>query len=947
MKNLKLKTLGLLFIFAAKLTFSQNQLAKQPVLGFGAQMSPNPIKISQPDNTKITVFGHGDKRFHYFETMDGYTILRNSKGIFEYAVLNKKEQLVCSGVKANNISNRSDSEIIFLEKIKAGLLFSKKQIAEIINDVSESSKAVGVCPFPSQGANNLLTILVDFSNTTPTHARTSFVALMNTPGYAGIGSFKDYFQEVSYNSQNINTSVVGWFTLPNTNAYYIGKEEELVRDAVLLADPFINFASFDNDGDGIVEGVHVIHQGAGQESTGNPLDIWSHCGSLDTYNYQQYCDGMLVNNYMLTPENYFGTTISGIGIICHEFGHLMGLPDFYDTKAPYTTEGTNDWDLMDIGLWLNNQKTPAHPNPWCKKYLGWVNPFFNVNPSIRYYSARPANQYPDVYQFDSRIPNEYFLLENRQLSGFDASLPNKGMLIWHIDENLIMERLPNNDVNSYGNPGVDLVEADGVNSYLNLSGDPYPGSTNNTAFNGHNSAPSARLNNGAGGLLNISNIMQNTQNNIRFKRNTASPIAILILEPIWERNARLNNMPSWFSPVNTTERGIAEANDHLYVTCSPRPPSSPSIKILNSYTGTDIGSLSNLGVSGGLFELSDVEKSANGSILACNQTLDASTTPFKIYLWSNEASNPVTFITYNSNNYHLGENFTLVGDIATNAILYAPVSNSNKVLKWSITNNMPSTTPIEITLSNMPSAGAAPSIAVMNSSLNSPFYVNGNFISPTEYQSNGTSLGSIQSSVISSNSQDITIFSKPNFTYLAAYQNSGLNNLKIAIINNGAVNVAYNDIVGSSPGLGMNPNPEEIGDIAIKQIGNTNTFLAYLLAGNNGLTCFLINFPTGKQPTNIEENNIEISSDIECYPNPFNENITFNLGNLAYNIAHIKISSTLGEVVYEEEIALKNGLYTVSSSDFPPGIYIYKVLLRNYNNTQNKLLSGKILKLEN
>ena len=124
-----------------------------------------------------------------------------------------------------------------------------------------------------------------------------------------------------------------------------------------LANPHVNFAPYDNDGNGFVDAFIVVHAGRGAEETGNQNHIWSHKWVLTGSPLN--ADGTKIFGYLTIPED------SKIGVCAHELGHLLfGWPDLYDTDG--SSEGLGNWCLMGGGSWNGNGDIPAHPSAWCK-----------------------------------------------------------------------------------------------------------------------------------------------------------------------------------------------------------------------------------------------------------------------------------------------------------------------------------------------------------------------------------------------------------------------------------------------------------------------------------------------------------------------------------------------------------------------------------------------------
>jgi M6 family metalloprotease-like protein len=284
----------------------------------------------------------------------------------------------------------------------------------------------------------------------------------------------------------------------------------LAKEAILDADAAgVNFANYDNDGDGYVDGVMIFHQGRGKEESGNNTDIWSHrwclsCAGLTA----PVLDGVTVDDYAMQPE-MVGTNMISIGTPAHEFGHVLGLPDLYDTDG--STEGIGEHGLMGSCNWLQTGgvagDTPCHMDPWSKWRLNWLKPRRPVDPFGDPYAIR-SHDFPDYATHDFAIQLEsnpggaecgpgatgkYFLVVNRQGTGFDAGLTAKvgttGLQIWRIEE----DRGCSNS--AYPNSFVTVMEADNNNSLLSgirlQSGDFWRSGTQTTFSD--SSAPSSRL----------------------------------------------------------------------------------------------------------------------------------------------------------------------------------------------------------------------------------------------------------------------------------------------------------------------------------------------------------------------------------------------------------------------------------------------------------------------
>jgi immune inhibitor A len=345
-------------------------------------------------------------------------------------------------------------------------------------------------------------LLVDFSDNPadPGHPPETYDTLLFSTGTYPTGSMQDYYSEVSYDQFTVDGLVpLEWYRMPQTYAYYVDGQrgfgsypnnaQKMVEDAIAAADVDVDFSNYDSDNDGYVDALFVVHAGPGYEETGNPDMIHSHQWDLAASPNGQYQtdDGVKIGPYSVEPEEHANGDIISIGVFCHEFGHVLGLPDLYDYD--YDSEGIGNWGIMAGGSWggdSHSPETPVHFTAWSKIQLGWLTPTI-LSVDADDVTAAAVENSPVVYRFiDSG--QEYFLLENRQKTGFDMNLFNSGLVIWHVDDAMY-----NNDHQCVEPPceahyRVALEQADGrfdleYNVNRGDDGDTYPGSSGNRIFN--------------------------------------------------------------------------------------------------------------------------------------------------------------------------------------------------------------------------------------------------------------------------------------------------------------------------------------------------------------------------------------------------------------------------------------------------------------------------------
>jgi M6 family metalloprotease-like protein len=423
--------------------------------------------INQPDSTTLTIRLKGDEFFNYVTTEDGYLIRKNENGIFNYA---KWENGIfkLTDRKANDLNKRDIIEKQFiglLEKnpnFDSALLVRKALKIKNINSIAAVSNQ-----FPITGSPRSLIILVNFSDksfvtNTP---KTAFTDLLNKKGYSsngGTGSARDYFIESSFGQFSPQFDVVGPFNLPQSLDYYGSNDtngydqnpQQMILDACAAADAYgVDFKTYDSDNNNIVDNVFVYYAGYNEAEGASTNTIWPHRWSLA--NYKTKFDDKIIFDYACTSElrGTSGSNMCGIGTFSHEFGHVLGMVDYYHTAQNKKT--LEDWSIMDGGAYLNLGRTPPSYSAYDRFYLGWLKPKEIIWPqNISLESIILSNNAVLISQNSNHnlngsnpIASEFFIIENRKKIGFDSFLPNEGMLIWHIDYN--SNAWDNNSPNNY------------------------------------------------------------------------------------------------------------------------------------------------------------------------------------------------------------------------------------------------------------------------------------------------------------------------------------------------------------------------------------------------------------------------------------------------------------------------------------------------------------------
>jgi M6 family metalloprotease-like protein len=458
---------------------------------------PQPSLLDQPDGSSFFARKVGDENWNATETEDGYTIVQEDDSGFWFYAIEKDDVPAKSKFAVGEVSPKS----LGLKKHlrpwkqpgeKKALLVEGKAAGDESVEPSSSLESLSAATSPPGVLTTTrgLVILARFFDHTVYTSQDEFNQLFNEVGYSSdgaVGSVRDYYLEVSAGQLTVDSTVSVWVTLPREESFYgantpDGRDSspaQLVRDAVQALNALgFSFRSFDADRDGEIDMLTVIHSGLGEEVVGNPSNcVWSQVISLVP---AERVDGIAIRRAAIAPERRYNTTsITRIGVICHETGHLIGLPDLYDTDG--SSSGIGVWGIMGAGSWGGNLASPERPVhfcSWSKATLGWIDPteIDGSDSPVSIPGIEKAGTW-GLYKVTSEMADgEYLLFENRRNTGFDLNLPGSGLLIWHIDEN---QPWDNTDETHYR---VGLLQADGdsdLEEGINRgdAGDPYPGSS--------------------------------------------------------------------------------------------------------------------------------------------------------------------------------------------------------------------------------------------------------------------------------------------------------------------------------------------------------------------------------------------------------------------------------------------------------------------------------------
>ena len=296
-------------------------------------MPPFPITHNQTDGTTVLVQQHGDEHLSYAESMDGFLLLPDSHGDLYFA---DKDGLL-SSYMAKNISSRTAEDLAFLAALPKNEIlttFLANAPRKSFGEPTASILNTGILRKPSissitKGAKNIAVILVNSSNVTFVNTQAAYSAQLNQVNYSlngHLGSVRDYYIAQSKGVFTPNFVVFGPVTLTGTFASY--QDDALIKEAMGALDASVDFSQFDNDGDGEIDGVAIVTAGKQADNGGHGI-------------YQGYLggafskDGKKVNKFLMTPElsDNSSTKLDGMGSFAHEFGHMLGLMDLYQTNG--------------------------------------------------------------------------------------------------------------------------------------------------------------------------------------------------------------------------------------------------------------------------------------------------------------------------------------------------------------------------------------------------------------------------------------------------------------------------------------------------------------------------------------------------------------------------------------------------------------------------------------
>lgn len=481
------------------------------LFAFGTAANAVPAKklqkvITLANGTQVSVELRGDEYLSWWEGTDGtaYRTTATDENVFEAFDLEAQKPAA-----AARRARTEQGRVARLARVKNSL-----------KGADDKMRGLGGDHITYKGVKKGLVVLVDFKNKkfADGHDLEYYKNVINGKDFSDeeegyVGSVRDYFLAQSNGQFELDFDVVGPVTMSKNYGYYgndgaYQKDEkvyEMIKEACDGIKDQVNLKNYDWDGDGEADQVFFLYAGLGQASGGSAGTIWPHeselrywpCGVLS-------CPTGKINTYAcaneLQPETQGSSRYisAGIGTICHEFSHCLGFADMYDTTGG-GGYGMSVFDVMDQGSYNGNGFVPCNYTAFERIYAGWVEPIELIDPATVKDMKSVSDYGRPFIMYNYKNTNEYFLLENRQNTGWDKGLyGSNGLLIVHV--NYVPSRWANNSVNSSAEKiqCCTVVNADGSreNTQYSLQGDLYPyevkGVTMNDEFTDY-SEPAAKL----------------------------------------------------------------------------------------------------------------------------------------------------------------------------------------------------------------------------------------------------------------------------------------------------------------------------------------------------------------------------------------------------------------------------------------------------------------------
>ena len=461
------------------------------------------VQVPQPDGTLLSLELHGDEFYHFNTTADGYTVLFTEEGGYVYAQRDGMT-LVPTQVLAHDAGARTAEELALLAGTPKRLI-DESSVAQA--NVRRVKRNVDPSNFDFANFRGLV-ILIDFSDIqfASENPQTFYTQMFSSENFTSYydpiternvscpGSMRDYFNDQSRGVFQPPFDVYGPYrakytsngtNYPARSTQCNSLSSRIFANAIKEADADIDYSRYDNNNDGKVDMVYFLVAGYSSSYSGNNSGyLWPHASNLSYVLPSKY-DGKWMDRYASSTELYGwesspnSVTVEGIGTMCHEFSHVLGLPDFYDSDYEGSGGQSHDpggWDIMAGGGDYNYGRSPVGYSYYERYTMGWADRRIITNEGL--YHLNPVNTSSEGYILRTPVNNEFFTIENRQKSGWDYNLPGHGMIVFRVDSTNT-SIWNNNKVNC--NPDHNYFEMlrAGNSTSGESSSDPFPGATGN------------------------------------------------------------------------------------------------------------------------------------------------------------------------------------------------------------------------------------------------------------------------------------------------------------------------------------------------------------------------------------------------------------------------------------------------------------------------------------
>ncbi|MFI3285468.1 MAG: M6 family metalloprotease domain-containing protein [Rikenellaceae bacterium] len=422
---------------------------------YGVPAKPGVITVDQVDGTQLNIKIYGDEYFSWRTTESGYTIAQKEDGYYYYVdynadgtIVSLNSRVLVDGRVQTPPSSLSPSSSKMDAIAERAMLQQRNAKWNNNSTISRSSETKYSAAFPSIGTIKSAVILVEYSDLefSIDDPNTAFTNQLNQEGYSvsgATGSAKDFFTANSRGQFDGQFDVYGPYKLSQSRSYYGGnsgssgndlRPDDMIEEAVELAyADGVDFSQYDFDEDGYIDNIFVYYAGH-NEAEGGPSDsVWPHKWVVSS---QPSFNGKRLFVYACTSElrGSSGSTIAGIGTFCHEFSHVFGLADHYDTNGATngTCQGLGVYDLMTSGSYNNSGNTPPMMTGLELDMIGWNTPVtIETNQNITQETINKG----EVYKIETETTDEYFLLETRNKSSivWENYIDGDGLFITHVD----------------------------------------------------------------------------------------------------------------------------------------------------------------------------------------------------------------------------------------------------------------------------------------------------------------------------------------------------------------------------------------------------------------------------------------------------------------------------------------------------------------------------------